>query len=144
MVPQQKSSNKDKHWTLLGLTSLAGDPVMCVVIFAGERRTPIYETGMDVFAEKIGEVTDDDYFLKNTGKDKRYPGGPTCTFQGKEVPCLTRWSPKGSITSDILIDILATLDRLKVFDRSNSKLHFLLLDGHGSRCPDFGTLDSYE
>ena len=49
------------------------------------------------------------------------------------MPCLTRWSPKGSITSDILIDILATLDRFKVFDRSNGKLPFLLLDGHGSR-----------
>ena len=106
---------------------------MCVVIFSGKRKNLLYKTGMDVFAEKIGDVTDDNYFYKNTGKEKRYPGGPTCSFQGKEVPCLTRWSPKGSITSDILIDILSTLDHLKLFDCSNGKLVFIFLGGRGSR-----------
>jgi hypothetical protein len=85
---QKKASTKDKHWTLLGLTSLNGDPVMCVLILAGVRKNLIYECGMDIFAEEIGEVTDDDYFAKNCGKGKKYPGGPTCVFQGKEVPCL--------------------------------------------------------
>ena len=37
MVPQLKSNAKDKHYTVLGLTALSGDPVMCVVIFAGTR-----------------------------------------------------------------------------------------------------------
>ena len=133
MTPQQKASTKDKHFTLLGLTALNGDPVMCVVIFAGKRETKLYETGMDIFAEQIGEVGDEDFFEKNSGKGRRYPGGPTCSFQGKTVPCLTRFSPKGSITSAILVDILATLDLIGVFDRSDGKVPFLLLDGHGSR-----------
>ena len=51
MVPQQKLSNKDKLWNLFGLPSLDGYPVMCVVVFAGERRSPLYETEMNVFAE---------------------------------------------------------------------------------------------
>ena len=63
MVPQQKASTKDKHFTLLGLTALNGDPVMCVVIFAGKRETKLYECGVDVFAEKVGDVSDGN-FLK--------------------------------------------------------------------------------
>ena len=133
MIPQKKINTKDKHFTLLGLTSLAGDPVMCVIIFAGLREQAVIETGMDVFAQQEGEVSDDDFFVKNSGSGKRFPGGPTCTFQGKEVACLTRWSPKGSITSDILIDIVSSLDYLEVFDRSNGRQPLLLLDGHGSR-----------
>ena len=133
MVPQQKASTKDKHFTLLGLTALNGDPVMCVVIFAGKRETKLYECGMDLFAEKVGDVSDDNFFENNSGHGKRFPGGPTCEFQGKTVPCFTRFSPKGSITSEILRDILATLDVIGVFDRSGGKRPFLLLDGHGSR-----------
>ena len=49
------------------------------------------------------------------------------------MPCLTRWSPNGSITLAILIDILATLDHIKCVDRSNGRKPFLLVDGHGSR-----------
>ena len=133
MTPQIKINTKDKRWTLLGLTSLNGAAVMCIIIFVGVREQAIYETGMDIFAEQIGEVSDEDFFANNSGTNKRYPGGPTCTFQGKEVPCLTRWSPNGSITSAILIDILATLDYIKCVNRSNGRKPFLLVDGHGSR-----------
>ena len=73
------------------------------------------------------------YFQKEQRRNRKFPGGPTCTFQGKEIPCLTRWSPKGSITAEILIDILATLDHHGVFKRSQGRMPFLLLDGHGSR-----------
>ena len=133
MTPQQKACTKEKHFTLLGITALNGDPVMCVIIFAGKRENKLYECGMDVFAEQIGEVGDEDFFEKNSGKGKLYPGGPTCTFQGKIVPTLTRFSPKGSITTEILVDIVGTLDHIGVFDRSEGKIPFLLLDGHGSR-----------
>mmetsp|Transcript_12989 Transcript_12989/g.15241 ORF Transcript_12989/g.15241 Transcript_12989/m.15241 type:complete len:145 (-) Transcript_12989:100-534(-) len=96
MIPQQRVNHKDTHWNLVGLNALSGDPIMCVIIFAGKRHSP-------------------------------------CIFQGKEVLCMIRWSPKGSITSEILTDILRELDHLKVFDRSGGKKPFLLLDGHGSR-----------
>ena len=101
--------------------------------FPGNRENKLYECGMDIFAEQIGEVGDEDFFEKNSGKGKLYPGGPTCTFQGKIVPTLTRFSPKGSITTEILVDIVGTLDHIGVFDRSEGKIPFLLLDGHGSR-----------
>ena len=133
MVPQQKINTRDKHWTLLGVTSLRGDPVMCVIIFAGKRENTLTETGMDIFVDAEGDPSDHDYFEKNSGFGKQFPGGPTCEFQGKEVPCLCRWSEKGSVTSAILVDILATLDHYEIFDRSNGAKQFLLLDGHGSR-----------
>ena len=133
MVPQTKANTKDKHWTMLGLTALNGQPVMCIIIFAGKREQAIVETGMDIFAEQVGEVSDKDYFANNSGTGKRYPGGPTCDFRGKKVPCLTRWSPKGSITSDILIDVLASLEFYGVIDRTDGRKPFLLIDGHNSR-----------
>ena len=133
MEPQKTVNTKDKHFTLLGLTALNGDPVMCICIFAGIRETAIVETGMDIFAEQEGTVSDADYLTKNKGPGKLFPGGPTCTFQGKEIPCLTRWSPSGSITAEILIDILATMDHYGVIDRSHGRKPFLLIDGHGSR-----------
>ena len=121
IVPQQRVNYKDKHWTLLELTALSGDPIMCVIIFAGKRHNPLCETGIDIFAEQVGEVSDEDYFKRNSGQNKRYPGGCTCVFQGKEVLCMTRWSPKGSITTNILTDILRELDHLQVFDCSGGK-----------------------
>jgi len=62
-----------------------------------------------------------------------FPTGPEYVFQGKTIPCLVRWSPNGSITSDILRDAIHTLDHHDIFDRSNNKMPFLLLDGHQSR-----------
>ena len=132
-IPQRKISTKNKHYTTLGLTLLNGHPLMCVVIMAGEKPKAEVETGIDVFAEAVGNVDDDDYFERNTGKGKKYPCGPTCEVRGVTVPCLVRWSPKGGMTSEILRDICATLDHLEVFDRSTGAMPFFLLDGHGSR-----------
>ena len=72
---------------------------------------------------------------KNSGPGKKYPGGPTCKFKGKAVPCLVRWTEKGSITSAIMVDILRTLEKLGVYlgERAQGKLPCLLLDGHGTR-----------
>ena len=36
-VPQNKVEHRKSHFTLLGFTSLSGDPVLCVVIMAGVR-----------------------------------------------------------------------------------------------------------
>merc|ERR1740124_632598 len=102
-------------------------------MMAGENPKAEVETGINVFAEAVGSVGDNDYFEKNSGKDKKYPCGPTCTVRGVKVPCLVRWSPKGSITSEILADICGTLDYLKMFDRSGGTMPFFLLDGHGSQ-----------
>ena len=131
-IPQRKISTKNKHYTVLGLTLLSGDSFMCVVIMAGERPKAEVQSGIDMFVTAEGNVTDDDYFEKNTGPGKKILCGPTCTVRGVKVPTLVRWSPKRSVTSEILVDICATLDHLKVFDRSTGAMPFFLLDGHQS------------
>ena len=115
-IPQRKISTKNKHYTVLDFTLLDGKPLMCVVIMDGERPKAEVKIGIDMFATAIGSVSDDDYFEKNTCKGKKIPCGPTCTVGGVEVPTLVRWSPKGSITSEILVNICGTLDHLNVFD----------------------------
>ena len=114
-APKEITNTKDKHWTLIGLTALSGEPVMCVIIFAGEQPSTLLETGMDVFADVVRNNDDADFFENNSGPNKLYPGGPTCSFKGKEVPCLVRWTTKGSINGTILVEMLKTLDELGIY-----------------------------
>ncbi len=59
-------------------------------------------------------------------------GGPTCTYHGKEMPCVYGTSPKVSITSQCLADMLKYMDGLGIYDQTVA-YPFLLLDGHHSR-----------
>jgi hypothetical protein len=58
--------------------------------------------------------------------------GPTCTFNGKNVPCFVCSSPKASISSQFLSDMLEFMDELKIFSQTTNLKQFLLLDGHHS------------
>ena len=86
-TPQKKISTKDKHYTVLAPTALTGEVIMCCIIFTGTRPLALCETGLDLLAETVGNVSDIDFFEKNCGPGKRFPGGPTCRFRGKDVPC---------------------------------------------------------
>jgi hypothetical protein len=66
------------------------------------------------------------------GLDKIFPCRPICEFDGKYVPCFVAWTPKGSIMSALLAEMLKKMDDLELFDRSDDIDPFLLLDGHGS------------
>ena len=59
-VPQQKINTKDKHYTVLGLTTLAGKLVMCIFIFTGETPRTIVETGLNLEAETEVHLDNDD------------------------------------------------------------------------------------
>lgn len=59
--------------------------------------------------------------------------GPVCKFKGKELACFVTTSPKASITSQILADMLHEIDKNNLYDRSEGAVPFLLLDGHHSR-----------
>ena len=102
-VPQNKVKHTDKHFTLLGFTTLSGEPVLCLVITAGGQELLAIENGIKPFVtQTYRDASDNDYFKKNFGPGKLFPGGPTCKFLGRDIPCIVRWSPKGSITSQIL------------------------------------------
>ena len=131
---QNKVQHSNTHFTLLGFTTLSGEPVLCLVIITGVQEALNVESGIDpFFTETYGETSDVDYFDKNFGHGKLFPGGPICKFNNKEIPCMVRWTPKGSITSQILAEALQYIDSFDVFDRTNGKYPFLLLDAHQSR-----------
>ena len=46
-VPYQCAATKNSHFTCLGLTTLSGEAVMCVIIMQGKRRKLVTETGID-------------------------------------------------------------------------------------------------
>ena len=64
-----------------------------------------------------------DYFDKNFGPGKLFPGGPTWKFLGRDIPCMMRWSQKESITSHILADALKHIDSFNMFERKDEKSH---------------------
>jgi hypothetical protein len=123
--PQIRAATKDSHFTVLGFTAATGEPVMCAIIFAA------WVLGYDASAEWQGDEDDDN--LNTGGLGKRFPMGPQCNFNGVDVPCFCCCSENGSITANLLVEMLKTMDSLKVFDRSDGVSPFLLLDGHGSR-----------
>jgi hypothetical protein len=59
--------------------------------------------------------------------------GPSCTFNGLNVPCFCCASENGSISGALLTQMLQAIDTLGVFDHSTGLNPFLLLDGHTSQ-----------
>jgi hypothetical protein len=51
----QRAATKDAHFTVMGFTVASGDPVMCAIIFAAKVFKVEWRTGVDPFAEWIGE-----------------------------------------------------------------------------------------
>lgn len=136
-VPKTISSSTDKHFTVLGFTAANGDPVLCVVIFAGEKELMHghWTSGIDItFRPLLDEegvilLTED-----NFGEGKFYPGGPRCMFRGKRIPYLPLVSPSGGITSDLLVEILKYCDNNNIYERrEGGPVPMLVLDGHESR-----------
>ena len=132
-VPQQKSSAKNRKFTLIGLTALTGEPVMCIIILEGKNPNASIEAGVDITVDPVGDSNGDSFLFDNSGPGNYFPGGPVCEFRGKKIPPFIRWHESGSITSQYLTEALQTLDYFNVFDRQENKRPFLLLDGHSSR-----------
>jgi len=132
-IPQKKTSKTNKRFTLIGLTAFTGEPILCIIILQGKQPKADIEAGVDILVSPIGDTSDPDFFSHKYGPGKYMPGGPVCHFNGKEIPAMIRWHESGSITSEILVDALKTLDDLKVFPREDGVSPFLLLDGHSSR-----------
>ena len=125
------SSFDSCHWTTLGFTLGDGRPLLCVIIFACAEVDAKMRMGIQPWCEIEGDLVKN--MAENShGVDKYFPYGPSCWVDGKEIPCYVRCSENGSITSEILTDILKHIDSFNIFDRREAT-PFLLLDGHGSR-----------
>ncbi len=101
---------------------------MCALIFAAKAIKDEWIVGFDPFVEWIGGEND---IQENMGEGKVYPMGPECNYIGKNVQCFCCCSNSGSITGNLLVNMLKAFDNLKVFDQSTGLNPFLCLDGHG-------------
>ena len=105
---------------------------MCAVIFASEILSPEERLGIDVFVSC--PIGDNEVFGEEFYGGNYFPGGPKYIFRGIEIPCYITLSPKGSITSEILADILKFIDSPDLFLRNvGGPTPFILFNGHGSR-----------
>jgi hypothetical protein len=127
----------DIHFTLLAFTSGTGEAIMCAIIMKSEKHVadlPIsWKLGIDITKEiNTGQTLLETYDSnKQSGASI---GGPRCTYLGITVPCFVCTSPNASITSELLAEMLATIDKAGIFQRSEEEgIPFLLLDGHHSR-----------
>ena len=117
-VPKKKISTKSKKFTMIRLTALAGDPMMCVLIIEGKTPNGSVESGIDFIVMPSGEPSDEDYIIRNSGPEKHFPGGPVCTFRNKKVPALIRWTESASKTSQVLVEVLQVMDELEIFSKN--------------------------
>ena len=99
-------------------------------MFFGNELSAEQQLGVDIQADLVpGEFP----MRRNHGPGKQYLGGLTCIFRGKEVPLFLCCLPKGFILSDLLMQVLKSMDTLALFPRlPGGPLPLIPLDGHGS------------
>ena len=85
-----------------------------VVIFKGKKVQESWVQGVDVFME-----LDKDNALNNYGPGKRFPGMVLHDADGVEIPVLFAASPKASMTSTILKEMLKMMDEKKITERGD-------------------------
>ena len=116
-VPQRKASTYNCKFTMIGFTLFSGEHIICILIFEGKLPNRAIESGFDITINRYGKKTDEDFIIRNSGAGKYFPGGSECLYCSKEVPALVCWHESASIASDILVDILKTLDQLELISR---------------------------
>ena len=124
-----KTSNR---WTLFAITAGTGEIVMYVIIFAASELSFLARMGLDM--REINSYDENVPLEDQVGPGKIFPGAPTSTYQGKEVPAYITFNKKGSMTGEILAGVLKRMDELELFPRGPDKSGiFFLVDAHPSR-----------
>jgi hypothetical protein len=144
MRVQVQNSFKDNHFTVLGFTAANGHPTMCVTIITTSTLNvtditgfnPLPDDAQDFCGEEMHALQEEISAIKDEHRNSAYrmfSFGPTCTFNGIEVPTFVTCSKNGSITSQLLTSMLAKIVEHCLFDHSAGIIPFLIYDGHGSR-----------
>jgi hypothetical protein len=147
MHPQVRNSFKDNRFTVLGFTAADGRAVMCAIVIAASKLkvtdvtgfNPLSNDAEDVSSNDMKVLEDEIEHMKDehtNGVYRIFPFGPTCSFNGSKVPTFVTCSKNGSITSQLLTNMLSKMDDLDLFDRTDGVNPFLLCDGHVSRFED--------
>ncbi len=103
---------------------------MGTIIIAATQVTAKDIMGLQPWVQTIGDPSVN---IEDISHDpnKYYPYGPTCSVGGGSIPAVVTCSESGSITSNILMDVLQHIDRCLNWDQTEAT-PFLLLNGHGS------------
>jgi hypothetical protein len=99
-VPQTKCVTTDHRFTLLPLTAASEDPMICIIIFQGKASevSTAWASGIDIKLEPVRDSRGNiEVSESNFGKGKYFPGGPTCTFRGVDIPCATYITEGGNL-----------------------------------------------
>jgi hypothetical protein len=133
-------TNTDLHFTVLAFTAGTGEAVMCAVILKSEKdieKLPLtWKMGIDITKDLQTGETGFEVYERNGEENGggAMIGGPTCYFNGKYLPCFVGCSPKASITSELLVQMMSMIEDSGAFPRSPELGDpFLLIDGHHSR-----------
>ena len=111
---------------------------MCVVVFQSKQKeVPVrWQSGIDVRVQpekdEMGNIIFDEA-TTNHRPGKYLPGGPTCIYNGKKIPCATYIIESSGIRAYIIVSLLTVLDELYVFPRDSGIISFMLINGHSSR-----------
>ena len=105
----------------------------CVSLSLTEKENKLFmNQGWIYFTSKKGRLVMMIFLKTKVDQKKDFQGGLRIPSAIKKYHVSQR-GPKGSITSEILIAILDTLDVIGCIDRTDGLKLFLLVDGHGSR-----------
>jgi hypothetical protein len=118
MRAQVHNSFKDNHLTVMGFTAADGRPVMCAIIIAASKLrltdvtgfNPLSKDAEDVSSDEIKVLDNEISAMKDehrNGVDRMFSFGPACTFNGSQVPTFFTCSKNGSITSQLLTNMLS-------------------------------------
>jgi hypothetical protein len=129
--PRAASSKvRVNHFTVLGFTAADGRAVMRAIIIAASKLKGTDVTGFNPLSKDAEDVSISDIKVledeieqrkdeHSNGVDRMFPFGPTCSFNGTEVPTFVTCSKNGT-------NMLCKMDDLKLFDRSDGVRPFLL------------------
>jgi hypothetical protein len=137
-------TNTDIHFTVLAFTAGTGEAVMCALILKSEKditQVPLtWKMGIDITKNINTGETRAELFENNCNNGEEgggvgaMVGGPKCRFNGKDLPCFVCCTPKASITSELLVEMMRVIEDSGAFPRSPELgVPFMLLDGHHSR-----------
>lgn len=125
--PYRSVSSRHSHFTVLGVTALSGEPVLCVVIISGKKADIPVATGVDwkAFTSNLHADFDDGdeiKFLKNhRGSGNIFPEGPVCQFRGKKVPSFVTFTESGGMDGNVLTEVFKHLDAFGIYEDERKK-----------------------
>ena len=75
-VSQEKASTRSRKFTMIGFTSLTGDPVMRVLRLEEKKPNGDIEAGIDIIVQPDGTSSNPNFIEINSGPGKYFPGVP--------------------------------------------------------------------